>query len=179
MKILLLSDSHRNVRNMLAAVERETPDLVFHLGDLVRDAEALSEQCRSLTVLRVEGNCDAWSAPPGTPGTLIKTVGGVTFLLTHGHLYHAKSGPSALLREGRKQGVNAVLYGHTHVPLARREEDGLWLVNPGTIGGVGNRATYGLLTVEQGILSVEIRALGENMGKGASEEPLISDFADF
>ncbi len=160
MKILVLSDSHRNVNRMLCAVAQEQPDMVFHLGDLSRDAQELSDAWPKLPVLMVTGNCDAWGGGGSiAPGTLVETVDGVRLLLTHGHLYRAKSGPAGLLREGRKQGVDAVLYGHTHIPVAQRQEDGLWLINPGTIGGVGHEPTYALLQVEHGALSVALKEL--------------------
>ena len=41
MKILVLSDSHGNISNMLQAVEREQPRAVYHLGDCLRDGERL------------------------------------------------------------------------------------------------------------------------------------------
>lgn len=159
MKILVLSDSHRNVANLLTAVEREQPDMVFHLGDLVQDAEELSYACPGLPLFQVTGNCDAWNAPPDVPGTMLKEAGGVRFLLTHGHLFHAKFGPGALLKEGHQRGVDAVLYGHTHQSVAQRQPDGLWLINPGTAGGVGNSATYAVLQVENGTLSAHLKEL--------------------
>jgi len=161
MKILVLSDSHRRVANILTAVEREKPDMVFHLGDMVQDSEELSYVHPKLPLYRVEGNCDTFSTIAGVPSTLLQSVGGLRFLLTHGHLYNAKHGSSALLREGRTRSADAVLYGHTHVPVAAQEPDGLWLINPGTIGGVGNRATYGVLLVENRQLTVEIKGLAE------------------
>ena len=42
MKLLLLSDSHGCLANLLDAVDREEPDAVFHLGDLCEDAEYLA-----------------------------------------------------------------------------------------------------------------------------------------
>lgn len=159
MKILVLSDSHRRVGNLLSAVEQEQPDMVFHLGDLVEDAEELSYACPKLPLYNVQGNCDAWSAGPGVPATMLRQAGGARFLLTHGHLFHAKSGPLALLREGRRLKADAVLYGHTHLPLVQQEPDGLWLINPGTIGGVGGRPTYAVIWAADGEVSAEIRGL--------------------
>ncbi len=159
MKILLMSDSHRNVRNMAAAVEREVPDTVFHLGDLARDAEELTELYPELPLIMVRGNCDGFSAGLDIPGTAVRNVGEVGFLLTHGHIYDVNHGCGMLLREGRQRGVSAVLFGHTHIPLVERQPDGLWLINPGTVGGARNKPTYALLQVENGRLAVEIKPL--------------------
>lgn len=38
-RILVLSDSHGNVNNMVTAVGRLHPDMIIHLGDCWADAE--------------------------------------------------------------------------------------------------------------------------------------------
>ena len=40
-RILVLSDSHGNVNNMVTAVGRLHPDMIIHLGDCWADAEQL------------------------------------------------------------------------------------------------------------------------------------------
>ena len=54
-----------------------------------------------------------------------------------------------------QSGCKAALFGHTHVPVNRTEE-GILLLNPGSIGYGG---TYALLTERDGRLSAEIREL--------------------
>ena len=44
MKLLILSDSHREMKYMCDAVRRERPDAVIHLGDLVPDADRLAQE---------------------------------------------------------------------------------------------------------------------------------------
>ena len=44
MKILVLSDSHREMENMHKAVLRENPDMIFHLGDHYKDAKLLHSE---------------------------------------------------------------------------------------------------------------------------------------
>ena len=51
-----------------------------------------------------------------------------------------KSGLWALLRDARASGADAVLYGHTHVADCHQEEDGLWVLNPGSCGYFGGSA---------------------------------------
>ena len=67
MKILVLSDSHGNVSNMLQAVERESPRMILHLGDCWRDGERLRDACPEIEFYQVPGNCDC--RPGGTGGT--------------------------------------------------------------------------------------------------------------
>ena len=58
MEILVLSDSHGRVDHMVRAVEQFHPRQVLHLGDCVRDAQALERQFPQLPVTMVPGNCD-------------------------------------------------------------------------------------------------------------------------
>lgn len=155
MKILVMSDSHGHVGCILDAVERELPDQVFFLGDSVRDVEELSLLDPSLPVCTVAGNCDGWS---GGAEERECTVGGVRCYLTHGHLHHAKMGTWGLVGEGMRRKVGAVFFGHTHQSFLQ-QEDGLWLINPGTIGGVHNKATYAVVWAENGSITAEIREL--------------------
>ena len=93
------------------------------------------------------------------PDELEATLGGVRFLFTHGHRYRVKLGPGLLLQTGRERDIGCLCYGHTHEPVAQLQSDGRWLINPGTAGGIGNRATYAVVQVEDGRLSVEIKEL--------------------
>ena len=56
------------------------------------------------------------------------------------HLFHVKYDTAALIREAEPDRVQAVLYGHTHVPDIRQTETGLWVVNPGSSGLAGTAA---------------------------------------
>jgi predicted phosphodiesterase len=56
-------------------------------------------------------------------------VGGRKIWLTHGHRYHAKERVGELLWWGRQYGVDAVVYGHSHIP-DRTWQDGILLFNP-------------------------------------------------
>ena len=64
MKILVLSDSHGNISNMEAAVEREQPRMILHLGDCWRDAERLAERYPEIPMEHVPGNCDCRPEEP-------------------------------------------------------------------------------------------------------------------
>ena len=133
MKILVFSDSHGNEDNMVCAVERERPstlDAIVHLGDGWRDAEALHRFEERERVVFF-GDCRV--------------------LLCHGHTLGVKSSLLRASYEARERGAQALLYGHTHIPHIDYH-DGLWLVNPGSIGD-HRRPSYGVLTVEGDKLS--------------------------
>ena len=133
MKILVLSDSHSSLRFMRLALQKIRPDAFIHLGDYYQDAQAMAEDF-------VAGNCDSGRTPMGIPLTRQEKLGGVKLLLTHGHLFHVKYDTAALIREAETDRVQAVLYGHTHVPDIRQTETGLWVVNPGSSGLAGTAA---------------------------------------
>ena len=68
--------------------------------------------------------------------------------MTHGHKHNVKLYLGSLLQDARACKVQAVLYGHTHVADCHLEEDGLWVLNPGSCGYGGGSA--GLMEVENG-----------------------------
>lgn len=155
MKILVLSDSHASLHFMNCCVEKFRPDAMIHLGDYFSDAETLAESYPHIPLYAVPGNCDRHRMYCREPETRLEVIGGVRFLLTHGHLHHVKMTLAPLMADGRKMQVQAVLFGHTHQAYCRQEEDGLWVINPGSCGYGGGSAA--LLEVEQGqILRCEI-----------------------
>ena len=68
MKVLVLSDSHGNIFNMIQAVEREAPRMVFHLGDCWRDGEAGIWQLRLFPGLPGGGEA---AVPGGQAGAAV------------------------------------------------------------------------------------------------------------
>jgi len=134
MKILVLSDSHSSLRFMRKCVERIKPDAIVHLGDCYDDAEALAEAYPHIPLHQVAGNCDRYRCPIHAREMLCYPLGGVMVYMTHGHNQRVKSGIGALTAEARRYGAQAVLYGHTHIPDCHQEEDGLWVLNPGSAG---------------------------------------------
>lgn len=155
MKILIVSDSHGETGAIRQAIAAEKPERVFFLGDVVRDIRRVEAGNPGLLVDAVVGNCDSYGGEEG-PEELERTVGGVKFYLTHGHRYRVKLGTGLLYRAGREAGAEVICYGHTHRAESRQRE-GIWVVNPGTIGGVGSPATYAVAEVESGKVRVTIR----------------------
>ena len=156
MRILVLSDSHGNVENMARCVELTEPDVILHLGDCQRDAEALHRQFPSLPMQSVPGNCD-WGSYD-QPERLIE-LGGVRILMLHGHTRNVKSSPMAAMYAAREYGAQVLLFGHTHRPLV--DNDGTLLtLNPGAAGD-WEHPTCGVLTIENGKADVKTVSLRE------------------
>lgn len=140
MTILVLSDSHSALRFMRQCVEKTHPQAVIHLGDHYDDAEALQEQYSSIPFHIVPGNCDRYRCPISAREVLCYNIGGVRLFMTHGHRHFVKSGIGALLADARRNQAQAALYGHTHQADCHMEEDGLWVMNPGSSGYSGGSA---------------------------------------
>lgn len=159
MKILVLSDSHSSLRFMRQCIGVVKPDAVIHLGDYFDDGSAMAEEFSSIRFYQVPGNCDKYRCPPFVPETLVENVCGVKLFMTHGHIHRVKSGLGALIADGRKTGAQAVLFGHTHSAHCSQEEDGLWVINPGSCGYYGGSAA--ILEVKDHKIS-DCRILGQS-----------------
>lgn len=146
MKLLVLSDSHAALSFMRRSIKAVSPDAIIHLGDYFDDGLAMKAEFPDTILYQVPGNCDRYRCPPGQPEILVLSIGGVDLYLTHGHRHNVKSGLGALLRDARASRVDAVLYGHTHQADCHREEDGLWVLNPGSCGYYGG--TAGLVEIQ-------------------------------
>ena len=159
MKILVLSDSHSSLRFMRLCISTVKPDVVIHLGDYYDDGTAMAEEFPAVRFYQVPGNCDKYRCPTFVPETLVEKVCGVKLFMTHGHIHRVKTGLGALIADARKTGAQAVLFGHTHVAHCSREENGLWVVNPGSCGYYGGSAA--ILEIKQNEIS-DCRLIGQS-----------------
>ena len=153
MKLLVFSDSHRSLRGMRQALDMETPDYVIHLGDLEEDARLLSQEYSCLAVASVPGNCDGFIF---SPLQKLVTYDRVRILMSHGHIWHVKSGYDAAIAAARKCGAHILLFGHTHIPYCQQLEDGLWVMNPGSIRDSGS---FGLISISDGASTCELKRI--------------------
>lgn len=151
MKLLVFSDSHRSLRSMRDAVELERPDYVIHLGDLEEDACLLGQEYPQLAVASVPGNCDGFVF---SPLQKLVTYDGVRILMSHGHIWHVKGGYHTAIAVARKCDAHILLFGHTHLPYCQQLEDGLWVMNPGSIRDSGS---YGVITLGSGTSFCELK----------------------
>jgi uncharacterized protein len=152
MRILLISDTHGNQTAVLKTVEAASRiDAIIHLGDGEAEGSLLSAVV-TCPVLQVAGNCDAGSK---APREMIGEWENIRLLLCHGDQYGVKAGFLRLIERGQETGVDAILYGHTH--LARIEQhDGLWLINPGTMNQQAPFRSYILLELSGNAIQATI-----------------------
>ena len=154
-KLCVFSDSHGLALYMLRAIRAEDPDLVVHLGDGYSDLSEVMEAFPGLPLRCVRGNCDVFSP---APAKLAFSVEGKRILAVHGHAYQVKTDRSLqrLCYAALEEEADLVLFGHTHVPCHDRWGD-LEILNPGSISGL--RPSYGVVAVENGRLSAELKKL--------------------
>lgn len=141
----IVSDSHGDVPRLKRFLQDlGKADAILHAGDYYEDSKKLASMTRT-RVIGVMGNCDYLMSGP-----LEKVVeaGGKKVLLAHGHQYGVKRDREALKKRAAALGVDAVVFGHTHIAETFRIGDVLY-VNPGSCHyGRGSRGpSYGILEI--------------------------------
>jgi putative phosphoesterase len=130
--LAIVSDTHmpRGGRALpTACVERlRGADLIVHAGDFV-DLAVLREIEAYGPVAAVHGNVDASEVRGLLPKTRVVEAGGARIAMVH------DGGPSAgrldRMRD-RFPNTDAVVFGHSHLPLHERGDDGFQIFNPGS-----------------------------------------------
>ncbi len=161
MRILVFSDTHSYLDNARHVLRRigERMDMVFHLGDHDADALALQREFSHLPFHYVKGNNDYLM---DTPSKKMVCVAGKNLLLTHGHKQRVHWNPNTIGYWAEEQGADVVLFGHTHRPFW--DDSGrVAMFNPGSIflPRGGTRATFGILTIENGRIEAAIMEYGD------------------
>ncbi len=147
MKIMIASDVHgslRYCREMLKAFDREKPDKLLLLGDILyhgprndlpgeystKDVAAMLNERKS-SILCVNGNCDSEVDQvmlefPIMAEYCLLFVADRTIFATHGHHFNKVSLPP--LAPG-----DILLHGHTHVPAWEEIGNNNLYLNPGSV----------------------------------------------
>ena len=133
MQVAIISDTHlpRGTRRLPdACVARlRAADLILHAGDVstvavLREVEALGPP-----VAAVRGNVDEAALAALLPAERTVEAGGARIGMVH------DAGPAGRrlerLRE-RFPDADAVIFGHSHIPLHERGPDGFQIFNPGS-----------------------------------------------
>ena len=153
MRILVVSDTHGDRAAMDRLLDKEHDfDRIFHLGDNYRDAGYLAGSTAK-PVECVPGNCDFERAA----GTILVTVGGKRFFLTHGHNYGVGYSLTRLCLAAQEKEADAVLFGHTHRPVLDWY-GAMTVLNPGSLSRPrASHAGYAVIEItEEGILKANL-----------------------
>ena len=140
-KIIVISDSHRNYISLREIVENnKDADLFIHLGDGMQEAMRVADEYTGLDFAFVRGNCDGVNYLDD----IELEAGGYKIFCTHGHNYYVKRGLDTLKQHARSAGCDIVLYGHTHIKNIEKD-NGLYIMNPGS---VYDDDSYGVITID-------------------------------
>lgn len=156
MTCLCFSDSHGVTRYIREALSRHRDaEAVFFLGDGLSDIEQfVSADLGRRTWFFVRGNCDFYGSVNGIEARKLETVTleGQRIAFTHGDLYGVKYGFDGVTRLAENSSADIVLFGHTHFATEKYvslSDRGVYLFNPGTVGGAYAEPTYGVLTLSE------------------------------
>lgn len=151
MRILVFSDSHKNVSDCLTVIDNIiNVDMILHAGDHALDAAWIQKCYPNIPVKYVVGNCDSAIAP----AEMIVAAEDKKIFLTHGHLHSVKSQADyhSLIDAAKAQNCDCAVFGHTHQEV-HFEHDGLTVLNPGSIKHSG---TFGVIEIENGVLKAAV-----------------------
>lgn len=159
LKVIILSDTHRQNQNFFKVLELESPcDMIIHCGD-VEGSEYAITRAANCRVEMVMGNNDFFS---NLPREREFYIGQYKTWVTHGHDYYVSMSNEMLKAEARSRGADILLYGHTHRPVIDNE-GGLLTINPGSLTyprQEGRRPTYVVMYVgTDGEIKCEIKEL--------------------
>jgi hypothetical protein len=160
-EIAIISDTHmpRGARRLPeACVERlRGADLIIHAGDLTR--MSVLEEVRSYgEVVAVHGNVDDAEVRTALPAVAVVAAAGAGITVIH----DAGPAPGRLARlRQRFPQADAVVFGHSHLPLYDEDADGFQIFNPGspTERRRAPHVTMGLAHARAGKLRFELIAL--------------------
>ena len=158
MLIAILADTHlpRGKRRLPPnCVERlMEAGLIIHAGDFV--TLAVLDELRSYgEVVGIHGNVDDQEVRAALPQTTAFNLDGATIAVIHDA--GPRIGRLARLRR-RFAEADAVIFGHSHIPLHEQAEDGFQIFNPGspTERRRAPRHTMGMARVLGGSIDFEL-----------------------
>jgi putative phosphoesterase len=132
-------------------------DAILHAGDFIEASVLRELEAIGPPVHAVRGNVDAADLQARLPRTRIVEAAGARIAMVH------DAGPAVgrLVRlRGRFPGADAVVFGHSHIPLLE-ESEGFAIFNPGspTDRRRSPHHTMGVATVEHGQITFELLTL--------------------
>jgi putative phosphoesterase len=162
MRIAVISDTHmpRGSRALpaRAVAELREADAILHGGDFMR-AEVLELLQRlGPPVHGIHGNVDDEALRRMLPAARVVELGGVRIGMIHDA--GPRQGRLARMRF-RFKDADAVVFGHSHLPLHEADTDGFQIFNPGSPTERRSAPTHtmGIATVEDGRVHFELIAL--------------------
>jgi putative phosphoesterase len=158
--IAVISDTHlpRGARRLPdACVERiATADLLVHAGDVTTLGVLLELEAIGPPLVAVHGNVDSAVLRRLLPAERIVEAGGAPIAVVHDA--GQRRGRVERLRRRFGDRADAVVFGHSHLPLHETGPDGFQIFNPGspTDRRRAPAHTMGVARVRQGRVAFEL-----------------------
>lgn len=139
-RILILSDTHRQLTLALKIIPLMQPDAIIHLGDCISDATEIEAYFPDIKVYMVAGNNDFSMIDCEKVYTLF----GKRFYCAHGHTLSLERGIS----RAKEEKCDVYLFGHTHMGFCETK-DNILCLNPGSISRPrDNDFSFGIIEIE-------------------------------
>jgi hypothetical protein len=161
-RIAVISDTHmpRGSRALpaRAVAELREADAILHGGDFMRVEVLEMLQRLGPPVHGVHGNVDDEALRRMLPAARVVELGGVRIGMIHDA--GPRQGRLARMRF-RFKDADAVVFGHSHLPLHEADADGFQIFNPGSPTERRSAPTHtmGIATVEAGRVHFELLQL--------------------
>ena len=162
MRIAVISDTHmpRGSRALpaRAVAELREADAILHGGDFMRLEVLEMLQRFGPPVHGIHGNVDDEALRRMLPAARVVELGGVRIGMVHDA--GPRQGRVARMRF-RFKDADAVIFGHSHLPLHEQDADGFQIFNPGSPTERRSAPTHtmGIATVEDGRVHFELLPL--------------------
>lgn len=167
MRIGVVSDTHlprfgqRLPRALVDGMLTARVGTILHLGDWT-DRLVLDQLSQIAPTDGVAGNNDPPELAEMLGESKIVDISGARFGLTHGHVAPGRTTRQRAVRafEG-VLGLDAILFGHSHIPLVEAAADDPWLINPGSPTDRRRQPRYTWVLVEvvgERIVRAELQA---------------------
>jgi uncharacterized protein len=162
MKIVIISDIHDNIVNLEKVIKwchSEKVGAIICAGDITNSEtlEFLATKFVS-TIYLIRGNMEIYNE------TEIKNYKNINYYGRFGvaniegkniGICHEPAFINELLKDNK---CDLIFYGHTHKPWIE-EKKGVKLINPGTLGGTFQRATFAVWEVENNKIDLNLLEL--------------------
>ena len=162
MRIAVISDTHmpRGPRSLpeRCVAELRAADVILHGGDFMRVEVLRMLEGLGPPVHGIHGNVDDDTLTRMLPTARVVEAAGARIAMIHDS--GQASGRLARMR-ARFKDADAVVFGHSHLPLHEQGEDGFQIFNPGspTERRQAPEHTMGIATVDAGRVRFELLRL--------------------
>lgn len=160
---LIISDTHNNIVNLEKVLLNygEAADFLIHCGD-VNDEETLDYLVQNFKkdIYLVWGNTDVELTFKKWDLIYSAEMARLHFFKESGHFkiknYKVAISHYPELAERMQLQNDYTFYGHSHRPDLREVNNKNWLVNPGNVAGLYQRASFALWNVEKGLFELKL-----------------------